>query len=47
MFSQDPFLGREPSENRFYDDFELDFGVVLAAKFAHMFSLGRPGGQNS
>ena len=46
MFSQDPLLGREASENRFNDDFGLDFGVVLGAKFAHMFFLGRPGGQN-
>ena len=47
MCSQDPLLGRGASENLFYDDFELDFGDVLGAKFAHMFSLGRPGGQNS
>ena len=45
MFSQDPLLGREAFENRFYDDFELDFGGVLGAKFAHIFSLGRPGGK--
>ena len=45
MFSQDSLSGREVSENRFYDDFELDFGVVLGAKFVHMFSLGRPGGK--
>ena len=43
MFSQDPLFGREASENRFDDDFELDFGLVWGAKFAHIFTFGHPG----
>ena len=46
MFSQDPLLGREAFENRFYDDFELDFGGVLGARSAHILLFGRPGGQH-
>jgi hypothetical protein len=44
MFSQDPPVWREASGNRFYDDFELDFGGILEAKLALIFSFGRPGG---
>ena len=43
MFSQDPAFWREASGNRFYDDFELDFGSVLGAKLAHISPFGRPG----
>ena len=43
MFSQDPAFWREASGNRFYDDFELDFGGVLGAKLAHKSPFGRPG----
>ena len=42
MFSQDPAFWREASGNRFYDDFELDFGVVLGAKCVHLALLSRP-----
>ena len=44
MFSQDPPVWREASRNRFYDDFEVDFGGILEAKLALIFSFGRPGG---
>ena len=47
MFPQDPFVWFEASEKRFHDDFDLDFGVVLGARFAHMFSFHSPSGQNS
>jgi len=40
MFSQDPLVWREASRNRFYDDFELDFGGILEAKLALIFSFG-------
>ena len=40
MFSQDPPVWREASRNRFYDDFELDFGGILEAKLALIFSFG-------
>ena len=43
MFSQDPAFLREASGNRFYDDFELDFGGVLGARSAHILLFGRPG----
>ena len=43
MFSQDPAFWREASGNRFYDDFELDFGGVLGARSAHILLFGRPG----
>ena len=43
MFSQDPPVWREASRNRFYDDFELDFGRILEAKLAHISPFGRPG----
>ena len=46
MFSQDPAFWREASGNRFYNDFELDFGGNLEAKFALILLFGRPGDQN-
>ena len=42
MFSQDPAFWCEASGNRFYDDFELDFGGVLGARSAHILLFGRP-----
>ena len=45
MFSQDQCFCCEASGNLFSDDFELDFGGVLGAKFAHILFFGRPGGQ--
>ena len=48
MFSQDPLVWREASRNRFYDDFELDFGGILEAKLALIFScLDRTGASGS
>ena len=40
MFAQHPPVWREASGNRFYDDFELDFGGILEAKLALIFSFG-------
>ena len=45
MFSQDPAFWHEASGNRFYDDFELDFGGVLGARSAHILPFGRPDDQ--
>ena len=44
MFSQDPDFLHKASGNLFYDDFELDFGVVSGTKFDHISLLGRPDG---
>ena len=41
VFTRSVFL-REASGSRFYNDFELNFGVALAAKFAHVVPFGRP-----
>ena len=43
MFSQDPLFYYEASRNGFSDDFELDFGGVLGARFAHILLCHRPG----
>ena len=45
MFSQDPLVWREASRNRFYDDFDFDFGGILEAKSAHILLFGRPDDQ--
>ena len=39
MFSQDPAFCVEASRNAFSDDFELDFGGILEAKLALIFSF--------
>ena len=46
MFSQDPLFWRKATGNLFYNDFELDFGVALGAKFAHILPFGGSGGQH-
>ena len=40
MFSQDPCFLFEGYGNCFSDDFELDFGGILEAKLALIFSFG-------
>ena len=43
-FTQSNFW-HEASESRFHDDFELDFGVALGARFNHILPFGGAGGQ--